>query len=438
MEKKYFGKNIENELIILSHIKQTKIDEEISFKRYLSQIEPNDKNIQEKNLSKEIEKYKKNNSKYYKINNQDMKELESSFKSPKLKVYVNNPIEIGDGKIFAQNYKNYIIYDNTKYNVLYNFEKVNDNDDIYSGIFLDKTDIILSSDYKIFIYRFSDEKFSLFQTINEYDLYKPKYFQGYEFWEYINLKYNLIKIKKLDEKSFISISTYGFKIFNKDNNNNYSCTFTYICDETNKRKILIDAYEINKNEYIAINKRIYEKTEGNFTYELNEFVIEIVEIKDCENNKGIGKDESNKSEGFFSKFGKFLKDLIYKTNYNKKEIFNFIGYEHLSNYLILKKKFFIILIENNLLILNLLDKHMKMYFITRGIILKWNCNDDNKFLLIDYGNIILLELKDNEENPMDINLIITGYLNSPYINNLIKIKEKNSFYKKFKNYILVY
>ena len=68
---------------------------------HLSQIEPNEKNIQEKNLSKEIEKYKKNNSKYYKINNQDMKKLESSFKSPKLKVYLNNPIDIGDGKICA-------------------------------------------------------------------------------------------------------------------------------------------------------------------------------------------------------------------------------------------------------------------------------------------------------------------------------------------------
>ena len=48
MEKKYFGRNIENELIILSHIKRTEIDEEISFKRYISQIEPS------KKISKQI------------------------------------------------------------------------------------------------------------------------------------------------------------------------------------------------------------------------------------------------------------------------------------------------------------------------------------------------------------------------------------------------
>ena len=44
-----------------------------------------------------------------------MKELESSFKTSKLKVYLNNPINLTHGKILDKRDKSFIIYDNIKF-----------------------------------------------------------------------------------------------------------------------------------------------------------------------------------------------------------------------------------------------------------------------------------------------------------------------------------
>ena len=442
MKKIAFDKNIHYEIIIFSHINKTKLEEKIFFKKYFSLLNKKTTEINENNLNQEIEKIKNKNIKYYKINNQDMKDLQRTFRTSKLKVYIENPINIGNGKILAQKNNYFTIYDNAKYEPLYKFESIKTN--IISGILLDNNDLILNSNENIYIYRLEKRNYSLYQTIYEKKVYKPKYFQLGDIWEYHYLNFVLKRVKAMNENKFMSISTYGFKIYNKDENKNYLCIFTYICDGVGERKILENVHEIKNNEYILINKRKYKNYEQNFIRDEDEFVLEKLEIKNDENNEGIKKCGLNESDsGFFTKIGKFFKELISKDNNEKKElIIKYTIFEYLSNYIILKNKYFLILIENNLLILNLLNHQMKTYYITNGNIIKWNCPNDNKFLLIDFCDIILFELIDNnvnEDNILLVDLIITGYIKSNNIQNLIKFNNvQNRFYTKLNNFILLY
>ena len=278
----------------------------------------------------------------------------------------------------------FIIYDNVKFEILYKFESVNVY--IISGILLDNNDLILNSNETIYIYRLKNNNYTLYKTILEKDIYK-----------YLNYKLKLIK--KINENTFMIISSYGFKIYNKDKNNNYICIFTYICDEISKNKILENVYKINKNEYILINIRKYESIEHKFIKtEADELVLEKLEIKNEDNNEDIKRDGSNEvNDGFYTMEINFFKELVFKNKYEKKELINYTKFECLSKYIILKNKYFLILIQDSLLILNLLNHRMKTYFITNGNIIKWNCPNDNKFLYIDLGNIILFELIDNNE-----------------------------------------
>ena len=415
------------------------MDEKIFFKKYFSFLKERNEKINVNNLNEEIEKIKNNNSKYYKINNQDMKELFNTFKTSKLKVYLTNPINIGKGKILDQKNNYFKIYDNVKYELLYKFENINTY--IIYGILLDNNDLILNSKEKIYIYRLEKEQYSLYKTIFEKKSYKPKHFKFEDHWEHIYLDFKILRIKAMNKNQFMSISTYGFKIYNKNEKNKYLCIFTYICNEVNKNKVLENVHEIKKNEYLLINKRkfkIFESTD--------ELILEKLEIKYDENNESIKKDGLNESDTrFFSKVGNYFKELVSKDNNEKKELKELIKYgvfKYLSNYIILKKKYFLILIENNLLILTILNYQMKTYYITSGKIIKWNCPNDNKFLLIDLGEIILFELIDNnvnEDNILSVDLIITGYIRSNNISNLLKFNDsQNNFYRKLNDSILLY
>ena len=165
------------------------------------------------------------------------------------------------------------------------------NDYINSGVVLDNNDIILSTNEYIYIYKLINNGYNLFQTIFEKEQYKSKFFQLGDIWEYHYLNYRLIYVKQLNKTNrFMSISTYVFKIYdiNENINSIYSCIFTYVCDETNKEKILQNAYEINDKEFILINKRIYNNhvKEENHIYREKEFVLEKLDIKTMKSMKG--------------------------------------------------------------------------------------------------------------------------------------------------------
>ena len=134
-------------------------------------------------------------------------------------------------------------------------------------------------------------------------------------------------------------------------------------------------------------------------------------------------------------------------------------YYNLSNYVILKKNYFIVMINNNIFIINLInEKLLKRYEILIDAIIdgndslfiynymniqKWSNTEDNEFILFIGKNIILFEL--NEDEIDIINLKVLNYLYFPNIvdNQFFrKLSEKqNKFYsynKNSKNIISIY
>ena len=135
------------------------------------------------------------------------------------------------------------------------------------------------------------------------------------------------------------------------------------------------------------------------------------------------------------------------TSYCEK-FFEYSTYEEchrLSDFFVLKGKYFIIMIDYNILIFDLsTGKQMIRYkivmegknnlYYNNYEIGKWNNINDNEFILNIKGNITLFELNDSKE----IDLKIIGYSFFPNIKNLKKIEDENIFYSKEKDYILVY
>ena len=118
-----------------------------------------------------------------------------------------------------------------------------------------------------------------------------------------------------------------------------------------------------------------------------------------------------------------------------------------SDFIILKKKYFMILMDNNLLIINLINFELiKRYtFLVCGEknlyednffeIKKWDNVNDNEFLIFKEGNIILFELNENNLNEkVEISLNIIGFIYSSYLTDfcLDKINGENRFIIKKK------
>ena len=99
--------------------------------------------------------------------------------------------------------------------------------------------------------------------------------------------------------------------------------------------------------------------------------------------------------------------------------------------ILLKNKFFIIGIDNNILIFDILSgKQLKKYellinggdnaYICNANIIKWNNNEDNEFLIIIKGNIVLFELT----NDIDLKIMSQSFFEN--INYFKKLNEKNN------------
>ena len=142
-----------------------------------------------------------------------------TFKISKLKVYLDKPINLGNGNICSNYRKKITIYENKYFNILFNFEF---EDEIKSVIQLDNSDLIFAGKYNntFYIYRLKDNKYSLFQIIKE-DI------KGYRM-KIDNLGFLIHRkffelewIKKLSNNKFISIFNYGFKTHSINSSNKY-------------------------------------------------------------------------------------------------------------------------------------------------------------------------------------------------------------------------
>ena len=137
------------------------------------------------------------------------------------------------------------------------------------------------------------------------------------------------------------------------------------------------------------------------------FIINKIELKDIDKIKN--KSNNNNLKLKFS----FISEKMYEFKFSGPIFCDKINF---SDYVSLKNNYFIILVENNILIFNMeTGKEIKRFKIKadgrsylRADIKKWDCPENDEFILIIYNNVILIRLL-NEENSSKISLNILNY-----------------------------
>ena len=118
-----------------------------------------------------------------------------------------------------------------------------------------------------------------------------------------------------------------------------------------------------------------------------------------------------------------------------------------ENFIMLKNKYFLISIGNDILIFDIISEQLlkKYVILIEGEdnlykytldIKKWNNKDDNEFFIFKKGNIFLFELTETEKN-IDLEIINQSYF--PDIHEIEKLTAKNNiFYNKSKCIISIF
>ena len=312
-------------------------------------------------------------------------------------------------------------------------------------------------DSELRIYRLKDQKYSLFQTIKE-DMTGYNMQESYSGCLAYPKEFQLLKIKRLSSNRILSISNYGIRIYalNLKENNCYSL----ILMDTHMEGIQ-EIYEINDKNLLFCIKKHYGASMGGPAH--NYIVIEKVELKNITNDEkkqrldcdeedyycfywsGEDKNEENENKKMEEK-KKIISSLKKMSDCKKLlEYSTYGGYHNLSDYVVLKNKYFIIMIDYHILIFNLLtgeqmirysivkEGKKNLYIYKYMKIGKWICSNDNEFYIKHYDFITLFELDDYKE----INLKIIGYTyfpNRKYLNEL----DDNKFYIQNKDNIIIY
>ena len=451
-----FGENVISEIIVLSGLKNLNKG---NFSQYYDtwnmewkkEKENPNKSKEEikaeikEEIKKKINVLKKESiEKYYKLNNKKNKELEDKFKQIKLKVNFNsNPKILRDGKFYTLSQGCFTIYNDRHFNKLYEI-KYEENYGITSAIELDNKDLVFFSVNYLYICRLKDGKYYLFQKIEEN---RAGFVQqdSYSGCEAYPKSYRAESIKEISGNRFICISNYGFKIYSLNEKNEYSI-------------ILLESYyeyiktihELDKNTFIFCSQIDCGASLGG--PEHNVLIIDKIYLEGISRTEKENKLKELKERDYDgAQFGFFgyrnegqTKKISYeekknvieslKLSYIQKEFIKYStygGHHYFKGNAILKNKYFIIGIDNNILI----------YDISSGILLrryeiliegednlyrcgtnirKWNNIDDNEFLLNINGNIVLFELTNKNE------LIIINQSYFEHINGLKILNEKNN------------
>ena len=434
---------IKHEKITLSNLKESDKDK----KNLLYGFYGTKKNEEKK---EEIDLLEKQSLElYYKIDDKKTKELELTFNQLKLKVnFSGMPYYLREGKLYSTSDKNFIIYEDKLFRKLH---EIQIESNIISAIQLNNNDLVLATSFttieinhkfilnnEIHIYRLKDNKYNLIQKIKE-DMtgYSPQYTGCTLSQKDYRVKY----LKEISGNRFIYISSYGFKIYCLNDKKEYS--FVLLEEHLDNIKII---QEINENKFIFCTEVVYQLGKEFFIE-----VIELNEITKLDIHNKIWKIEQEKSfgnnfdkENSLKKDKELLKSL--KLTCKIKEIIEYKCGEYYcsSNLLLLKKKYFTIMINNHILIfdskeVNLLKRYeiiyinIKKWYYQHIQIEKWNNEEDNEFFMFINGNLILFEL--NEDNNENIDLKVISQLYYPNFDNIKKLNEKNNkFYSiDFKN-----
>ena len=475
------SKNIQNEIMVLSHLQNLcdKFD-----KYYICKFS---------NLLKYLRKKLKNESlkKYIKIESKKMKELENKFLSNKLSAHFSAQLTLNKEKIIALYYQAIKIYDNksivrlayidsdfiksshkvNKFNCLLEYIIDTEKDEEYNNCFEKTIDINIDIN--------EGEENVIKNCLEGYDninyipkIYKnnsidydnmEKSYEGCTLCHYLNIsrviglgnkddflikliwegfyceyavcrlknkkvsiiqsiysdfeKYKIISISPLSEKRFLVYLDNGINIFclHQKYNIYYSEIFISKYDNPDIKRI----YEANN---IIIICSSIGKVGNDYirppTYKIR------TSIQNLDSNKKI----------LFLKCEMIIcneekseqKENSYKINYN----INF------SNGIILKNKYFIFMLDNNLLVLSLLTfeiiKNYSLVFYydddfliyTDFQIEKWDEINDNEFILNVNGNITLFELI---EDNLETGLKILAYYYFPNIDYIQKVDDNNNY-----------
>ena len=493
MEKEEVVDEPKNEIIILSDLKeidQYEIQEYplLSQKKDHNYFEASDeeKNKLDEERKKEIlEKKNKLKNKsldlHYKIDDQKKKELESSFAQIKLKMNLSGePKILAQGKIASLSKESCIIYDSTLFKKLIEIkfeQEVNPN----FVIELDNGDLIFAcanSDpiysYDLLIYRLKDKQYFLLQKIKEGGLGFPAkyYITGHCSYsrQYHKLDYKLSDLKKISGNRFMLVSDYGIKMYSLNEKNEYSLVLLNeelqdikMIEEINENKFLFGIQEV-RNDYFSksivmfvgmfelknatkeeLDKKLSVLKEkgyqsgkkGGYCHKYNMFGFPIF--------RGKEEDEENeeKNEGLYDDEIKKIIESLKLSCSIQKGVNKYNSYDmiKLSDSIILKNKYFIMLIGNYIFVYDLKEgKELKRYeLLIDGIfaemdslfipgrldIKKWNNAEDNEFILIIGKNIILFELTEDENN-----LIKLRILNYSYFPNIMKTNSLRNLYDK--------
>lgn len=408
---------------------------------------------------------------YYKIEEKKLEELEKVFKQVKAKIKLNFNLDdffknglasrIPDFlfDIKADKSKSlFIIYDEKNFSqkikievptsILF-VEKLDNNDLIFL--------VLNERNYELLVYRPGDKGYFLSQKIKEtIEGYKRKYKKiKYDVYHYAGkdpepIFYELFYIKAISGNRFFSVSSYGFKMYALNEKKDYELVMLKPYEK------IEFIYEIDTNKFIF--GLILRSVEGygfcgnSYTsyYKLFLNKIELINIKQKEksnNDNGNNNDNDNDSDNDNDndnfklkeklKFS-FISQKMYEYNYSVSLLSD--SQINFSDFVILKNKYFINLYKESILIFNMeTGKQIKKFEICANgyisDIKKWDCPQNDEFILLDKNNVILFKLIEESSSKVSLNIINYGYF--PEVCNIDAIykkmnknnNQKNRFYR---------
>ena len=352
----------------------------------------------------------------------DINLIKKRLESPRLKIKLEN-----EGKIFEM--KNdrigivsfgLKIYETKSYQIIQEIK--NDNEIIVKILELDNNDLIIAcisheENFLIKIYRLKDDKYELFQTIdNDNDGYKMKMKKTFNlFKKYKRIYYQLDNIIKISQNKFISVSDLGFKIYslsdNEDTNSKYTLYFVYKNESHDHIEYICP---INENELIIIYFTSYYSLLGTDNLDIEKF--------DIKNNK-------------------MTKKIYHKKKSQYGDSISF------TNYIIIKDKYLVIMILGIINIFDIIKGEKKLalsspgysdYHAPKCCLYNWESMNDDIFLLMQEKQFIFIQYDEfrNKANiigsfTLDIiiknNIKAYSYSYNSY-REVKKLKNKNEFY----------
>ena len=381
--------------------------------------------------------------------NQKKKELESTFNNLETKIKFNNePKLLKDGKICTISDRIVQIYDDRKYNILYEFKF---EGEIISSIQLDNGDLIFVERtelderfkssyfddyyfYQLLIYRLKGNKYCLLQTIVE-GMTGYRLQNSYSGCMSYPKKYAVNFIKEISGNRFICVTNYGFKIYSLNNKNEYSLSLL----TTHVEGIDI-IHEVNENTFIFCTIVHCGASLGGPAHDI--LKIEIIKLNKITNydcyiqNVKMEMNRNHVNSDDIENIIKEIKPLNLSLSCSCQEIYKYrTYYGYFSDSIIIKNKYFIIMMDKNMLIFDLENgKQLIKYEITlssssfyRINLKKWNTIEDNQFFIHNSGNIILFELNDDEKENVKLEIKVVSYF--PGVDKIERIEENsNKFY----------